>query len=417
MNGISTCPPLCWLFLDMNSYFASVEQSDRPELRGKPVGVIPVDSEYSCCIAASAEAKRQGIKTGTRVAEAKQRCPEIALVLARPAHYIHVHGAIQKAIERHLPIEKAESVDEFAMELLGVQREPTAALALGRAIQQQIIDDVGACLTSSVGIAPSRLLAKIASEVEKPNGLVILNDENMPERLCHFDIDDLTGIGRSMAQRLRRHGIDSVEQLWQMTRHDARHIWGSVQGLRWWDEFHGVSLPRQTTRTRSMGHAHILPTQFRNADGALAIMNRLLHKAAARLREGGYVARRLHASVGFTDRTGWGDQIALPTTQDTLTIVRHLRRLWDRPARRALLAGKRPQRVGVDLLELLPIGSATGNLFTQADAPSRVSEAMDRINAQVGSHAVHLGGMLGCRKYHMDDKIAFGRVPGEAAKM
>ena len=97
-----------WVFLDMNSFFASAEQHLRPELRGHPVGVIPMVTESTCVIAASVEAKRFGVKTGTVVPEAKRLCPEIQLVKARPETYVRLHHDIAASIDRHLPIHKAE---------------------------------------------------------------------------------------------------------------------------------------------------------------------------------------------------------------------------------------------------------------------------------------------------------------------
>ena len=100
------------LFVDFNSYFASVEQQDDPRLRGRPVGVVPVMAETTCCIAASYAAKAYGVKTGTPVWEARQRCPDIVLLQARPARYVEVHHALMAAIEDCIPHGKAESIDE-----------------------------------------------------------------------------------------------------------------------------------------------------------------------------------------------------------------------------------------------------------------------------------------------------------------
>src|SRR5271170_1701045 len=95
-------PTVNWLFLDLNSYFASVEQQDRPELRGRPVGVVAVDTDSTCCLAASYEAKAYGIKTGTSVKDAKVLCPHITLVEARPKLYVEYHEKIKVAMEEHL---------------------------------------------------------------------------------------------------------------------------------------------------------------------------------------------------------------------------------------------------------------------------------------------------------------------------
>ena len=151
---------LDWLFLDMDNYFASVEQQARPELRGKPVGILPVMSEGSCCIAASYHAKRMGIKTGTRVYEARRICPEIEFVAARPDYYVEVHKQILKAIDTVVPVDKVWSIDEMAVRLLGKEREPDAALDIGRRVKAAVAEGVGEYLTCSVGLAATRLLAK-----------------------------------------------------------------------------------------------------------------------------------------------------------------------------------------------------------------------------------------------------------------
>src|ERR1700734_396369 len=107
-------PTVGWLFLDLNSYFASVEQQDQPELRGRPVGVVAVDTNSTCCLAASYEAKAYGVKTGTSVKDAKVLCPHISLVVARPKLYVEYQEKIKVAIKEHLPIYKPFSIDEMA---------------------------------------------------------------------------------------------------------------------------------------------------------------------------------------------------------------------------------------------------------------------------------------------------------------
>src|SRR5882672_10099072 len=106
---------LNWMLIDMNAYFASVEQHLRPELRGRMVGVVPVESEGTCIIAASADAKRLGVRVGTRVREARQLCPEIVLVRARPALYVKIHQAVGRSIDRCAPVHKVYSIDEWAI--------------------------------------------------------------------------------------------------------------------------------------------------------------------------------------------------------------------------------------------------------------------------------------------------------------
>jgi len=119
-----------YLFLDMNSYFASVEQQLRPELRGKPVAVVPMLAETTCCIAVSYEARRYGIKTGTRVQDARLLCPRLELVEARPKEYIRIHHQILRAVDTVLPVEAVLSIDEMVCKLMGREKEPAHALRL-----------------------------------------------------------------------------------------------------------------------------------------------------------------------------------------------------------------------------------------------------------------------------------------------
>src|SRR5579859_7553995 len=148
-------PCLNWLFVDLNSYFASVEQQDRSELRGVPVGVVPMMADTTCCIAASYEAKAHGVKTGTMVADAKKMCPNIVLVEARHEIYVDYHHRIVEAVENCLPVTAVMSIDEMACRLMGRERPLLAALDLGRKVKATIREKVGPMLRSSVGLATS----------------------------------------------------------------------------------------------------------------------------------------------------------------------------------------------------------------------------------------------------------------------
>ncbi len=143
-------PYVNWLFVDLNSYFASVEQQVRPELRGRPVAVVPTMADTTCCIAASYEAKAVGVKTGTIVADAKKLCPEIVLVEGRHELYTEYHHKIAAAVESCVPVTAVLSVDEMACRLLGRERPLRAALDLGMKVKRTILEQVGEGLRSSV---------------------------------------------------------------------------------------------------------------------------------------------------------------------------------------------------------------------------------------------------------------------------
>jgi len=223
---------LNWLFLDLNSYFASVEQQDDSALRRKPIIVAPVMSDTSFAIAASYEAKAFGVRTGTRIGDARRMCPGLICVPARHDVYVDYHHRIVEEVERHLPVTKICSIDEVACALTGPDKLAQNAVAIARRIKAGIAVQVGDCLGSSIGLAPSRLLAKIASNLHKPDGLTLLGADALPGRLLDLDLIALPGIGRNMLRRLNAAGIDSVSDFWTLTPSRARKVWGGIDGER-----------------------------------------------------------------------------------------------------------------------------------------------------------------------------------------
>src|SRR5262245_430158 len=157
-----------YLFVDMNSYFASVEQELRPELRGLPVAVVPVEAETTSCIAASYEAKKFGVRTGTRVSEARKLCPGLRTIPARPQVYVRKHHEIIEAVESVLPVAKVLSVDEMVCRLMGDHLRYDRAVEVGRRVKRAIRERAGEWMRCSIGLGPNTLLAKVAADMQKP---------------------------------------------------------------------------------------------------------------------------------------------------------------------------------------------------------------------------------------------------------
>jgi DNA polymerase-4 len=153
-------------FVDFNSFFASVEQQLDESLRGRPVGVVPVMAETSCCIAASYEAKAFGVKTGTGVREARKMCPGIVFVHAQHEKYVAVHERAVVAIDRILPVKQVMSIDEMECELPLRFQTREHATRLAALMKAEILSSVGDQLHTSIGVAPNTLLAKLASDMQ-----------------------------------------------------------------------------------------------------------------------------------------------------------------------------------------------------------------------------------------------------------
>lgn len=402
-----------WLFVDMDSFFASVEQHLRPELRGRMVGIIPVESQGTCIIAASRDAKALGIKVGTPVREARALNPDIILVKARPRIYVSIHHAILRSVDRCAPVYKVYSIDEWSIRLIGKERTAANAISLAHRIKQQLLTDFSPHLACSIGIAPTRLLAKIGSDIEKPNGLVVLDPAALPARLDHLKLTDLPGIASGMLERLHAAGIRSVRELWNISAQDSRRIWNSSSGEDWWHGFHGNDIPEQATTRSTITHASVLAPEFRTDTGARGILIRLICKGAARLRQHQHASHRLGISVRSYSGKNWNVDAPLEGTQSTLAIVRAFESLWlTRPWSAHPKSWEPIAQVSMTLSRLTPLESTTPSLFAEDARLQSISNAMDRINKRWGNHSVYLGSMHNFR-HEMEDKIAFGRIPDD----
>lgn len=392
------------LFIDFNSYFASAEQQLRPELRARPVAVTPVLADSGCCIAASIEAKKFGVKTGVRVREAREMCPGIEIVAARPSEYVRMHHRLIAAIDSCAPVKGVYSIDEMSIRLANGEREPDQARALALRIKKAIREQVGVIMRCSIGIAPNRFLAKVGTDMMKPDGLVIIQKHELPHRLHELDLIDLPGIGPRMKKRLEAKGIHTVEQLCAQTESQMANLWESIVGRRWYLWLRGEDTPELTTHKRSLGHQHVLPPKLRTDEQARAVAIRLLHKAAARMRQTGYFAQQLTVAVtmeappGSPAReerwgygsSGWGSgwhatAILQGGSQDTLLCIETLTRLW-----RTRPPGT-PKLVSVTFSDLIPEKEVTMPLFEGERQRTQLSKTMDTINARYGKNVLHTG--------------------------
>jgi DNA polymerase-4 len=403
--------PLRALAVDFNSYFASVEQQERPELRGKPVAIVPVLAETTGCIAVSLEAKARGLQRNLRVAEARLACPDLVLVESRPEVYISYHRRLVDLIESCVHVTKVASIDEVTCELRGRWAEPARAVALARQIKAKVAREAGSCLRSSIGIAPNWLLAKLASDMQKPDGLVVLDDADLPGKILHLAPSAIAGIGPNLTRRLQEHGITTMAQLYAAPLAKLRGVWHSVRGEQMCRLLHGEDLPPfEQEGDRTIGHGHVLPPALRNEASAFAVLHRLLQKAAMRLRDSGLYAGALHVTVRYRDDLSWGEDLAFNETQDTLALTHALNQLWARRPREQ--RGLPPRQVGVVLLRLLRGEAHTPDLFTagQERARARLHSAVDQLNRTFGKNSVYFGAAHGATDY-APMRIAFTRIP------
>ena len=373
------------LLVDFNSYFASVEQQVEPRLRGRPLGVVPMLADTTVCIAASVEAKKFGVKTGTKVAEARRLCPEIEFVIARHEIYIEYHHRAVEVVDSVVPVRAVLSIDEMDCELAGRWSEREKALATAREVKRAIAARVGEHLRTSIGIGPNTFIAKTASDLVKPDGLVVIEKQELPQRLFDLGVRDLSGIGKQMEKRLHGHGIRTVRDLAAKTRDELRAIWGGVGGDIMYERIRGEPQHERGNETASISHSNVLAPELRNPDDAYAVLNRLVQKAAARLRKAGFHAARITVALKYLDGSDWHADQKLVETQDTRTFLHALEKLWaKRPRDKRVIL-----RVGMAFSDFVGDAHRTGTLFASEDRSKSLYSTLDQLNARFGRQAVY----------------------------
>jgi DNA polymerase-4 len=381
---------LRWLYVDFNSYFASVEQQLRPELRGKPIAVVPVETDSTCAIAASYEAKAFGVKTGTPIYKAKRLCPALTCVLARHECYVEFHHRLIEEIERHIPVAAVCSIDEVACRLMDNEISVERSTEIAQSIKSGIAKTIGRYMRCSIGIAPNRYLAKVGTELEKPDGLVVLSAEDLPRKLFSLKLRDLPGVGANIEHRIRTAGIVDLPSLFALSPHEVRKIWGSVWGEKMWYLLRGIELPEEITTRRSVGHSHVMAPELRDPTKAKDVARRLTLKAASRLRRMDYYAGAMSFSAQLENDTRVHAEERLYRAQDNKTFLDLLNRLWTEALKES--PGVRIRKVSVTLSDLVAVTDLQLDLFANSpdvglaerDKSEKLSRAMDKINHRFG---------------------------------
>lgn len=400
------------LYLDFDSFFASAEQQLNPALQGRAVAVVPLDSPHTSVIAASREAKPFGIKTGTSVREAREMCPDIVFIAARPDIYVKLHNRILETIERCVPIAAVRSIDEVTCTLLASEARKAADLAAR--VKRALREDIGPVLTCSIGISVNELLAKIAAEMDKPDGFVQLDQSDLPGRLFDLELRDLPGISKGMEGRLAEAGIIDVKGLWGLAPKHARAIWNSVEGERFVSALHGYAVEKPETVKRMFGHGRNLPPDWRAPEKVLQCARLLTLSAARRLRRSHFRAGAMSYTVGMRRDSRVTLEGQFRPARDDHSFLGCLNDLHEKMVKAGEM--RNISSVTVVLHDLSAEQEASRDLFDTGETMKqrgqweRVSDLIDKVRVRHGSKALNLGPAQGPGDY-IGSKIAFGRIP------
>lgn len=393
------------MHVDINSCFATIEQQANPLLRGKPVAVCAYTTPRGCVLAASVEAKRFGVKTGMRLGDAQKLIPKIIPLPNDPDKYRHVHKGLKKVLEQYTHTLTAKSIDEFVLDIGDyMDANSIDAFSIGKKIKREIKRDVGDWITVSIGIGPSRFMAKTASNYQKPDGLVLIDNKNYLDIYKTLELTDLHGINYRLEKRLNYSGIHSPLQFYHSSISDIKRAFLSIGANYWYLRLRGWGIDNTEFATRSVGNSYSLPKQFSDKQELLPILQKLTEKTGFRLRKKGYRSRGVFLGVSFTDGTYWGRRKTYPSyVSDSIDLFKRVRHLF------GMCPVKKPVR-------LLSEGcfDLDSDRYLQLDATQdmikkqNLSEALDNINKKWGLYTMHPARMLMAGD-SVADRIAFGK--------
>jgi len=394
------------LFLDMNSFFASVEQQVQPTLRGLPVGVAPYTGDSGCIIAASYEAKFKGAKIG-RIKDIKRICPDIKILPARPALYMLYHKEIRRVIEKFTPFYDTLSIDEFAIHLTPQDQSREKAVKMAEGLKRAIKEEAGDYLKCSIGISSSTFLAKMAGERQKPDGLTVLELKNLREFYSELKLTDLVGISWRLEAQLNKFGIDSPLDLFEKSVGELIGIlnhWGRL----WYFRLRGHEVDdfkvNPPAGGKTIGHSCVLAPEFRSKEGAMAVLRKLVAKAGFRLRKGGYQAGGVSVVINFLDKTSFHLTKKCQYFSDNWSFLDQIYGLL-----KSCLWQSRPILVAVSSFNLRRSENFDQLSFLRdIEKAKKLSETLDDLSERYGPESICQASMFNTGE-SAPDRIPFGR--------
>ncbi len=395
-----------WLFLDMNAFFASCEQHRRPELRGRPVAVTPSPVPSGCVIAASYEAKRRGVTTGCRVGEARARIPDITIVEAAPRYYVAIHRQIATFLTQEItPAPQPWSIDEFALPLDKNEQWTPRAHQLARRIKARLETIFSPYLRCSIGIGPNQFLAKLGTEIDKPNGLVIIQLHTLEAAYRRLSLRDIPGINWGMSHRLHGLGIGTPVDFWRAPPEFLRHALGRL-GDAWWHNLHGYVVERTTTAPKSLSHSHVLGPPWRAKQPARSILYKLFWKILERLRAERLATTQIIVTIADYAQ-GWETIVHTRPTQGQARLFRVIGARYDAQYPTA----GRPIKITVVARPLGPASFKVLPLFRDDNAKyGDLLNAADKVNQRFGRWTIQPASLLSAGPA-APNRIPFG-APG-----
>ena len=398
--------PSTIMHIDLNSCFATIEQQANFLLRGKPIVIAAYTTPSGCILAPSIEAKEYGIKTGMRVKEGKLLYPNLIVLPSDPEKYRNVHVSLRKILRDYTNDYIPKSIDEFVLNFEGYPiLEGNSMQQIGKQIKQRIKDEIGEWLTVSVGIAPNRFLAKLASNLRKPDGLDEINKNNFLEVYSKIALTDLSGIKIRNAARLAGTGIYSVVDFYRADVRTLKTAFSSINGYYWYLRLRGWEIDDFELGRKSYGNSYALPKPLVSPEELSPILSKLVEKMGRRLRHADYKARGIHVSIIYRDWSHWHKGISFPKVLfDSRDIYKKAFKIM------CSAPYKKPVReLAVSCFNLLKSDFSQLELFEDVLKKESLVKAVDRVNKYWGDFVITPARMISAKEA-VPDRIAFGGV-------
>jgi len=402
------------MYFDMNSFFASCEQQRYPELRGKPIGVITHDSPNATVIAPSVEAKKFGVKTGMRLGDCKLLCPQIIPVTTHPGWYRQIHVDIMAVLHTYCDDVIAKSIDEAVINFSSYRWVYKDLSEVARLIKADITKKYD-YLKCSIGIAPNSFLAKLATELQKPDGLVIINPINIDERLAGLQLTDLPGIAANNERRLKMIGITTPLQMRHSSPALLRKAFGGIVGDYWHRRlnFGEVDL-LHNPENRTMSATRTVSREQRESRQMLeSMLISLCTRLEQRMVKSNIFCRQVSFFIKYKDATGWDTAVKLSDpVQDAMELRSYIKERiieFERSRNLETVFTNKVLSMGVAIQQFVKGDVLQYSLFDNKIKKDMIRKTMYNIKDRYGKNTVRKGSEL-FNPHVMHDAIGFGSV-------
>lgn len=385
------------MHVDMDAFFAAIEQRDNPDLRGKPVVVGALPGGRGVVSTCSYEARVFGIRSAMPIAEAYRRCPDAVYLRPDGRRYIEASRKLMELLGEISPIVEPVSVDEAYVDISGLSRLFGSPSQIGMKTRSLIRERLN--LTGSVGIGPTRSVAKIASDQQKPNGLTVVLPEQVEDFLAPLPVRELRGVGKVTMKRLHKEGIRLVRHIQELDQSTLQRLFGENGGGHLYRQAHGISSSFVGLAAEQKQISQEV-TFSEDLDDADTIQSTLLQLAcgigriARRKGVQGYVVTVKYRLPGFETHTRQR-KLPAPTNWDMAIFEEGQRLLAETKA-----PGRPLRLVGIGLSNLVPVGTHRVGLFGGPDRvrADRLYDTLDKIAEKYGKNSISPAGAAGGKR-------------------